>query len=145
MVDFEWYRSFITIYKHNSVLEAAKTRIMTQPAMSQHLASLEAEVGEALFKRTTRKMIPTERGKELYSQLAPLIEALEETTMSFKSASLPTLNVIRLGAAHELFREKILPQLHKYKSCTVSYFGTRSPASVRSLACCGVPPFISRC
>ncbi|MFD0676371.1 MULTISPECIES: LysR family transcriptional regulator [unclassified Paenibacillus] len=124
MVDFEWYRTFITIYKHNSVSEAAKTRMMTQPAMSQHLASLEAEVGEPLFTRAARKMMPTERGKELYSQLAPLIESLEETTMSFKAASLPTFKVVRIGTAHELFSEKILPQLHKYTTCTVSYFGT---------------------
>ncbi|MDQ0191671.1 LysR family transcriptional regulator [Paenibacillus wynnii] len=124
MVDFEWYRSFCAIYKHNSVSEAAKTRMMTQPAMSQHLSSLEAEVGEALFFRISRKMIPTERGKELYSQLAPLIESLEETTTGFKSTSTPTLAVIKIGAAHEFYSEKILPQLHKYNTCTISHFGT---------------------
>lgn len=124
MVDFEWYRSFCTIYKHQSVSEAAKTRMMTQPAMSQHLAALEAEVGETLFIRSTRKITPTERGKELYSQLAPLIESLENTTMNFKSTSLPTLSVIKIGAAHEFFSEKILPQLPKYNVCTISHFGT---------------------
>ncbi|MEK3964763.1 MULTISPECIES: LysR family transcriptional regulator [Paenibacillus] len=124
MVDFEWYRSFCTIYKYNSISEAAKTRMMTQPAMSQHLAALEAEVGETLFVRSTRKITPTERGKELYSQLAPLIESLENTTMSFKMASLPTQSVIKLGAAHEFFSEKILPQLPKYNTCTLSHFGT---------------------
>jgi DNA-binding transcriptional LysR family regulator len=124
MVDFEWYRSFISIYKHNSVSEAAKTRIMTQPAMSQHLAALEAEVGEALFLRTSRKMVPTERGKELYSQLAPLIESLEKTTLSFKSASLPALPVLKIGSAHEFYSEHILPQLQQYKTCTITHFGT---------------------
>ncbi|OBZ13187.1 MULTISPECIES: LysR family transcriptional regulator [Bacillales] len=124
MVDFEWYRSFCIIYKHQSVSEAAKTRMMTQPAMSQHLAALEAEVGESLFVRTSRKIVPTERGKELYSQLAPLIESLEDTTNSFKSASLPTLTVIKLGAAHEFFTEKILPRLHTYDICTLTQFGT---------------------
>lgn len=124
MVDFEWYRSFIAIYKSNSVSEAAKTRMMTQPAMSQHLSALESEVGEALFIRTSRKIVPTERGKELYSRLAPLIESLEETTMSFKSASLPTLAVIKIGSAHEFYHEKILPLLPKYNISTISYFGT---------------------
>lgn len=124
MIDFEWYRSFIYIYKYNSVSEAARTRIMTQPAMSQHLASLEAEVGEPLFIRTARKMIPTERGKELYSQLAPLIESLEAATLSFKGASLPTLSTIRIGSAIENFYEIILNQLQEFKTCTISYFGT---------------------
>ncbi|GGH20264.1 LysR family transcriptional regulator [Paenibacillus segetis] len=124
MADFEWYRSFCNIYKHNSVSEAAKTRMLTQPAMSQHLASLEAEVGEALFIRTARKMLPTERGKELYSQLAPLIESLEEATMNFRTASLPTLTVIKIGTAHEFYTEKILPQLHRYDFRTNTHFGS---------------------
>lgn len=124
MVDFEWYRSFVSIYKYNSVSEAAKIRIMTQPAMSQHLASLEAEVGEPLFVRTARKMVPTERGKALYSQLAPLVESLEEATLSFKAASLPTLSIVRIGSAIEYFYEHILHQLEEYQTGTVSYFGT---------------------
>ncbi|MBT2719222.1 LysR family transcriptional regulator [Bacillus sp. ISL-57] len=124
MIDFEWYRSFIYIYKYNSVSEAAKTRIMTQPAMSQHLAALEAEVGELLFIRTARKMVPTERGKELYSQLAPLVESLEAATLSFRSASFPTLSIIRIGSAIENFYEIILNQLQEIQTCTVSYFGT---------------------
>ncbi|GAB6926541.1 LysR family transcriptional regulator [Paenibacillus sp. JCM 10914] len=124
MADFEWYRSFCAIYRFNSVSEAAKARMMTQPAMSQHLAALEAEVGEPLFTRTTRSMVPTERGKELYSQLAPLIESLEETTMRFQSAATPSPTMIKIGAAHEFFAEKILPQLHALDICTLSQLGT---------------------
>ncbi|QUL53484.1 LysR family transcriptional regulator [Paenibacillus tritici] len=122
MADYEWYRSFIAIYKHHSVSEAAKTRMMTQPAMSQHLAALEAEVGEALFRRTSRKMIPTERGKELYSQLAPLIESLDEVTINLNCASLSTLAVVRIGTHHEFFSAKILPQIQKYNMRTVVHF-----------------------
>lgn len=124
MVDFEWYRSFACIYKYHSVSEAAKTRIMTQPAMSQHLAALEAEVGEPLFIRTARKMIPTDRGKALYSRIAPLVESLEETTLSFKASPSPMRSVVRLGSAMEFYREAILRQLQLYQACTVSYFGT---------------------
>ncbi|WP_307445035.1 LysR family transcriptional regulator [Paenibacillus sp. V4I3] len=123
MANFEWYRSFITIYKHSSVSEAAKTRIMTQPAMSQHLASLEAEVGEPLFTRTARKMVPTERGKELYTQLAPLIESLEETTLSFKAVSSPTFPVVKIGTAQEFFRERMAPYLRNFNMRVIAYYG----------------------
>ncbi|AJY76939.1 LysR family transcriptional regulator [Paenibacillus beijingensis] len=126
MANFEWYRSFISIYKHSSVSEAAKTRIMTQPAMSQHLASLEAEVGEPLFTRTSRKMVPTERGKELYSQLVPLIESLEETTLNLKAVSSPTLPIIKIGSAYEFFREKIAPSLGDFNMRVNAYYGFAS-------------------
>ncbi|ACT03686.1 LysR family transcriptional regulator [Paenibacillus sp. JDR-2] len=124
MVDFEWYRSFIAIYKHHSVSEAAKTRMMTQPAMSQHLAALEAEVGEALFTRVSRRLAVTERGKELYSRVAPLVESLEETTAGLKSTSLPNNKVFRIGLSLEYFQELFLPKVTNSGMCSVSYFGT---------------------
>lgn len=124
MVDFEWYRSFISIYKHNSVSEAAKERMMTQPAMSQHLSALEAEAGQPLFTRASRKMIPTERGKELYSELAPLVEALEQKTTDLKVTSTSNIPIIRFGSALEYFREQILPILDEEKLRLIVQFGT---------------------
>ncbi|MGO4107560.1 LysR family transcriptional regulator [Paenibacillus sp. YAF4_2] len=124
MVDFEWYRSFIAIYRHNSVSEAAKTRMMTQPAMSQHLAALEAEVGEALFSRVSRRLVATERGKQLYSRIAPLVESLEDETAGLKASSLPYSKVFRIGLSLEYFQERILPKLTDVSICSVSYFGT---------------------
>ncbi|AWP30400.1 LysR family transcriptional regulator [Paenibacillus glucanolyticus] len=126
MADFEWYRSFISIYKHSSVSEAARTRMMTQPAMSQHLAYLEAEVGEPLFTRAPRKMIPTERGKALYTQLVPLIEALEVTTQTLKTSAITSLPVLRIGSAHEFFREYIAPYIGTYQIRVVAYLGVAS-------------------
>ena len=126
MVDFEWYRSFISIYKHNSVSEAAKERMMTQPAMSQHLSALEAEVGQPLFNRISRKMIPTERGKEFYSEIVPLIEALENKTLELKLITSPTCPVIRFGSAIEFFQERIQPILNNEKFRFIAQFGLAS-------------------
>ncbi|WP_145946954.1 LysR family transcriptional regulator [Paenibacillus sp. Y412MC10] len=126
MVDFEWYRSFISIYKHRSVSEAAKTRLMTQQAMSQHLAALEAELGEKLFTRSTRKMIPTEKGKELYTQVVPLIEALEETSQKFKMDTSLTVPMVKIGTAHEYFRENLAPHLEKFPFRITATFGIAS-------------------
>ncbi|SEU22964.1 LysR family transcriptional regulator [Paenibacillus sp. NFR01] len=124
MVDFEWYRSFVAIYRHLSVSEAAKTRMMTQPAMSQHLAALEAEVGEPLFTRSSRRLAATERGKELYSRLAPLLESLETATAELKSASLPHSRAIRIGLALEFFQEQIVPRLQRAAISVTASFGT---------------------
>ncbi|TYS67493.1 LysR family transcriptional regulator [Sutcliffiella horikoshii] len=82
MSDFERYRSFISVYKHGSLSAATKARILTHPAMSQHFAALEAELEEPLFVRAPRKMIPTEKGKELYTKIVLLNEKLESTKVS---------------------------------------------------------------
>ncbi|WP_416435115.1 LysR family transcriptional regulator [Priestia megaterium] len=126
MVDFEWYRSFVHIYKYNSLSEAAKSRFMTQPAMSQHLSYLEAEVGESLFIRNSRKMKPTEKGKELYTQVAPLVESLEKTSINFKTLSSSTSPTLRIGSAQEFFKERILPHLEELNMRVIAQYGIAS-------------------
>lgn len=111
MIDFEWYRSFIAIYKTGSVSEAAKTRFLTQPAMSQHLAALEAKVGYPLFKRTPRKMIPTEEGKKLYSRLVPYIEGLENISNRLDYEKETEKPLVRLGVSVEYFIDVVLEKL----------------------------------
>ncbi|MCT2194744.1 MULTISPECIES: LysR family transcriptional regulator [Paenibacillus] len=125
-MDFEWYRSFISIYKYRSVSEAARIRLMTQPALSQHLAALEAELGEKLFTRTARKMIPTEKGKELYTQVVPLIEALEETTQKFKMENSLTVPMVKIGTGYEYFRENLARNLNKFPFRVNATFGVAS-------------------
>lgn len=73
----------------------AKARHMTQPALSQHLAALEAEAGAPLFIRRPLRMVPIERGIALYNQVAPAVDRLERTTSELRGGTAET--VVRLG------------------------------------------------
>lgn len=110
MIDFDWYRSFIAVYRQGTVSRAAAERFLTQPAISQHIAALEKVMGTALFQRTPRRMVPTEYGKAFYAQIAPSLDALEQITGRIgqdDQAPLP----LRLGAPAEYFGEVALAQL----------------------------------
>lgn len=106
MVSLEWYRSFIEVYRVGTVSGAALSLHLTQPAVSQHLAVLESALGTKLFERTPRKMLPTEAGKRLYTQIVAAIETLE--SVPTKSSTLDTPQLIRLGTPQEFFTERIL-------------------------------------
>ncbi len=112
MVNLEWYRSFAAIYKIGTITGAAEALYMTQPGVSQHLSALETLMGHKLFIRTPRKMVPTEYGKELYSQLIGPIEGLERVEQKFKSIS-KELPLIRIGTPLEYFHQIAL---HKLKN-----------------------------
>lgn len=109
MPDFEWYRSFIAVYRGGTVTRAAEVRNLTQPAVSQHLAALENAVGGTLFERTARRMVATDLGHRLYRQAAPAVDALEcmATTLT-GDGELPPL---RLGAPSDYFHYLLLPRL----------------------------------
>jgi DNA-binding transcriptional LysR family regulator len=59
MVNLEWYRSFVQVYRVGTVSKAAESLHLTQPAVSQHVAGLEATLGTPLFQRMPRRMVPT--------------------------------------------------------------------------------------
>ena len=65
MINLEWYRSFIEVYRVGTVSGAAQVLHLTQPAVSQHVAALESALGNPLFQRTPRRMVPTEAGQRL--------------------------------------------------------------------------------
>lgn len=103
MVSLEWYRSFVAVYRVGTVSGAAKGLHLTQPAVSQHVAALEAALGMPLFERMPRKMLPTESGKRLYNQVIVAIETLEGVSGKENSAIAP--DIIRLGAPADFFSE----------------------------------------
>ncbi len=109
MVNFEWYRSFIEVYRVGTASRAAQILHITQPAVSQHIAALESALGYLLFQRSPRRMIPTEEGKRLYTQVAVAIEQLE--SIPTKTTALNAPQIIRIGTPQEFFIERILNQL----------------------------------
>ena len=111
MVDFEWYRSFMAVYRSGTVTGAAEVRFLTQPAISQHIAALESAVGHALFQRTPRKMIPTEYGKTLYGRMAPALDSLEKVSARLRDGSIEEVSTIRLGTPMDYFHEVGLEKL----------------------------------
>lgn len=111
MLNFEWYRSFIAVYRSGTVTGAAEARSLTQPAISQHISSLETLLGAELFLRRPRRMVPTEQGQALYTQVAPALDALEAASLQTRNPSEAVLPLIRLGAPLEYFQERAMSRL----------------------------------
>ena len=109
MINLEWYRSIIEVYRVGTVSGAAQVLHLTQPALSQHVAALESALGNPLFQRTPRRMVPTEAGKRLYSQVVGAIEKLE--SIPHKNSTAETPQTLRIGTAQEFFTEQILGKL----------------------------------
>ena len=102
MISLEWLSTFASIYRAGSVSDAARQRRITQSALSQQLSGLEAVVGVRLFDRTSRGMIPTERGKALYLEIFEAIDCLDRVGHSILRSSSPSRS-IRFGTSPEYF------------------------------------------
>lgn len=70
---------------------------LTQPRVSRLLASLEREVGGALFDRTSRRVRLTPLGLGLRDELAPAHEALVAAVTNARTAARDPAGLLRIG------------------------------------------------
>lgn len=123
MVNLEWYRTFKAVYETGSLTAAAKALFISQPNVSQHLSSLEANVGKPLFERKP-KLVPTDYGKLFYTQVVGPLEKLEKVEASFNAACLKKqLPVIRLGCVQEYFQAVLSEKISTIDANLIVSFG----------------------
>ncbi len=73
-MELKQLESFVSVADNQSFSKAAKELYLTQPTVSAHIASLERELGERLFERTTKSLKLSEFGKTVYPYAARMID-----------------------------------------------------------------------
>lgn len=123
MVNLEWYRTFKYIYKTGTLTGAAEALFISQPGVSLHLSSLESYVGYKLFERTSRKMVPTEKGKVLYNFIVDALSKLEEAEKNFQRSTEKNTPTISIGMCFETFQITLEPHLSTFPFNVIIEFG----------------------
>ncbi len=77
-MDLRQLRYFVQIVESGSLAKASRQLYIAQPALSQHIAKLEAEVGKPLLIRTAKGVTPTENGMALHHHARFILRQLEQ-------------------------------------------------------------------
>lgn len=108
----EWLRTFVAVYRSGSVTLGARSRGLSQPAASQQLAALSQAVGGPVLTRAPGGVAPTERGRDLYAQVAEPLDRLEDVLVGLDGGEVRRHGrPIRIGATAELFESRLLQLL----------------------------------
>lgn len=91
---FKHLTCFVAVVDNGGFTRAAERLYITQSAVSQQIAALEAEAGTRLIYRSGRRIELTESGRYLYREVKPLLGQLESALG--KSRDVPTCNEQRL-------------------------------------------------
>ncbi|MEU1970999.1 LysR family transcriptional regulator [Microbacterium sp. NPDC019599] len=111
LADLDLWRAFLAVHAAGSLSGAAHAMGLTQPAVSGRLQSLERIVGERLFQRTARGVLPTARADELAARLAGPFDALAAALTGASPDAESQQPPVRLGGAAELLGEVVAPLL----------------------------------
>ena len=95
-INFELYKVFYEVANSKSISKGANKLMISQPAVTQSIQTLEAELGGKLFNRTPKGVVLTSEGQELYNYIKEGMNYFVNGTnkfMSLKNLDYGTLNI----------------------------------------------------
>jgi len=90
--------SFSAAVDQGSFSAAAALLGLSQPAISQHVRALEADLGTRLLNRTTRRLALTEAGERYYAYARDILDKVTEADRSVRSLDEQMTGCLSIGA-----------------------------------------------
>ena len=98
---------FVAIIDSGSLTAAARRLRRSPPAVTRALATLEDRLGARLFERTTRRLSPTEAGRDLAPRARRLLNDYDAATIGVSAA--PVRGLVRVTAPVQFGRRHVAP------------------------------------
>src|SRR5881628_2844366 len=113
-MDLSALRIFLAVAEERSFSRAAARVHRTQPAVSQAVRRLEAQVGEALVDRSSRSGALTEAGRVLQQYGQRLVRLVEETESAVRELRDLRRGRVLIGA-NEAAVHTLLPLVSRFR------------------------------
>ncbi len=99
--NFDWrlVRSFLAALDQGSLLGAARVLSASQPTIGRHNAELEAQLGELLFERTGRGLLPTATALQLAESARAMDNAANELARNVSGLEPGISGTVRITAS----------------------------------------------
>ena len=113
-INFELYKIFYEVATQGNITKAANKLMISQPAVTKQIKTLEDELGGQLFIRTKRGVILTENGQKIYNYIRQGMICFESAELEFSNLKKLESGTVRIGISTTLCRILLLPVLSKF-------------------------------
>lgn len=113
-MDFPSLKAFVAVAESGSFSRAADTLFMTQPAVSKRIASLEENLGVALFDRLGRTIQLTEAGEKFLISTRRILSDISVSREEILSLSSEVGGRLRLATSHHVGIHRLPPVLKAF-------------------------------
>lgn len=136
-VNLEYYKVFYYAARCGGLTGAARELAISQPAVSQSIRQLEAQLGVRLFARRSKGVQLTKEGELLFSYVSKGYEQMELGERMLRQLKNMELGEIRIGASDMTLQFYLLPfleQFHeKYPGIKVMVSNAPTPETLERL------------
>lgn len=112
-INLELYKVFYYVATTLSFSEAARQLYISQSAVSQSVKTLEKKLNQALFVRSTKKVLLTPAGETLLQHVKPAMQMLQEGE-ELLSSHTELLGPLRIGASDTICRYFLIEYLNRF-------------------------------
>jgi DNA-binding transcriptional LysR family regulator len=109
-MDLQRMRVFQAVADEGSFSRAARALFLSQPAVTQHVHALEAELGVPLFDRLGRRIALTAAGAALAQRVPEILNLVSTAEVAAREAGGEASRTLRLGVS-ETLATYVLPPL----------------------------------
>lgn len=127
-MDLRHLRHFITLAETGSLHRAARQLRLRQPALSQSIRSLEADVGTSLVDRTPSGTRLTQAGEMFLNEAQNILSSLDRAVQIARQAGDGTAIPLRLGITCDIVTTRLTDALSRFRKISTSGQATVSDA-----------------
>lgn len=113
-INFELYKVFYEVANEKSISKGAEKLLISQPAVTQSIKTLESELGGQLFIRTPKGVVLTNEGQILYNYISEGMRYFINGTNKFASLKELDSGTISIGATTIISEQYLMPYLKKF-------------------------------
>lgn len=113
-VNFELYKIFYEVANSKSISKGAEKLLISQPAVTQAIQTLESQLGGKLFVRTPKGVVLTNEGKELYNYVKEGMTYFVNGANKFMSLKTLECGVLNIGSTTTISENYLIPHLKKF-------------------------------
>jgi DNA-binding transcriptional LysR family regulator len=115
-INFELYKVFYEVANERSISKGAEKLLISQPAVTQSIKTLEAELGGQLFIRTPKGVVLTEEGQVLYNYISEGMRYFINGSNKFTSLKELNSGNINIGATTIISEQYLMPYLKEFNN-----------------------------
>ena len=115
-INFELFKVFYEVANEKSISKGAEKLMISQPAVTQSIKTLEGELGGQLFIRTPKGVILTNEGEILYNYIKEGMSYFINGSNKFTSLKKLESGVINIGATTIISEKVLMPYLKEYSN-----------------------------
>lgn len=134
-INLELYKVFYYVAKNESISRAANELLISQPAISKAIKTLEEQINTNLFIRKRDGVELTEAGETIYKKVKDAMDLIISAENDLKVLTNMESGTINIGASKTILHEFLMPYIksfhNKYPKINIRIFTDKTADLVR--------------